>query len=279
MKFTSRILLFLLLVLLSGLLSSNIILKKQYDKIDKSDLYWTYSTILDAPFSYLKITGGNSTHIAFEQNAKPSVRLLQDWVRFHGGEVKASVKNDTLFINFDFKPANEYEKFWLQTITPLRIFAPQLVAVAGSNTNFEIFKLKQKSINVNMTGKSEFEIESMLQELDTGNVYQRDASQVVIEMSPEYGMKPSMDKGQGAIKFHNKLGAAVTYNTPEQLQHQKSNVAMSIRSVNADLKDYTILDIGHAQIQNLQLRIADSSAIILSGGALKKINTASLVNQ
>src|SRR6476620_7928404 len=249
MKFTSRILLFLLLVLLSGLLSSNIILKKQYDKIDKSDLYWTYSSILDSPFSYLKITGGNSTHIAFEQNAKPSVRVLQDWVRFHGGEVKASVKNDTLFINFDFKPANEYEKYWLQTITPLRIFAPQLVAVAGSNTNFEIFKLKQKSINVNMTGKSEYE------------------------------MKPSMDKEQGAIKFHNKLGVAVTYNMPEQLQQQKSNVAMSIRSVNADLKDYTILDIGHAQIQNLQLRIADSSAIILSGGALKKINTASLVNQ
>jgi hypothetical protein len=33
-----------------------------------------------------------------------------------------------------------------------------------------------------------------------------------------------------------------------------------------------VLNLGHAQVQALQLHIADSSAIILSGGALKKMN-------
>lgn len=276
MKFTSRILLLLLLVLLAGLLSSNIILKKQYDAIDKSDLYWTYAKILEQPFWHLKITGGNGTHIAFEQSAKPSVRLLQDWVRFHGGEVKAAVKNDTLFINFDFKPANEYEKFWLKTVTPVRIFSPQLLSVTGFNTNFEMFKLKQKSINVNMTGKSGFEVESMLPVLDTVNVYQRDSAQVTFEMSPDYVTSSASDSKQEGGKLQITFGDAVISPTPKQA---KTNVAFSINTVNADLKDYTILDIGHAQIQNLQLHIADSSAIILSGGALRKINDLSLVNQ
>src|SRR6478752_4018306 len=191
MKFTSRILLMLLIVLLAGLLSSNMLLKKQYDQIDKSDLYWTYNRVLEQPFKYLKISGGNITNIAFEQSAKPSVRLLQEWVRFHGGKIKAEVKNDTLYLNFDFKPANEYEKFWLQHQTPVRIFAPQLISVDGYNTNFEMFKLKQKSIDVSITGKSSFEVESMFTVMDTINIYQRDSSSVVFEMSPDYTKKAS----------------------------------------------------------------------------------------
>src|SRR5205085_3092383 len=147
MKFTSRMLLLLLLVVLAGLFSSNMLLKRQYDQVDKSDLYWTYNKVLEQPFKYLKISGGNITKIAFEQSANPSVRLLQEWVRFHGGEIKANVKNDTLYINFDFKPANPYEKFWLQHQTPVRIFEAQLLSIEGDNTNFEMFKLKQKSIN------------------------------------------------------------------------------------------------------------------------------------
>ena len=38
MKFTSKILVALLVVLIGAVLSSNIILKKEYDKVDKSDI-------------------------------------------------------------------------------------------------------------------------------------------------------------------------------------------------------------------------------------------------
>lgn len=271
MKFTSRILLSLLVLLLASLLSSNIILKKQYDAIDKSDLYWTYTKILEQPFKHLKIAGGNGTHIAFEQSAKPSIRLLQDWVQFHGGGLKASVKNDTLFINFDFKSANEYEKFWLQHNTPVRIFSPQLLSVTGFNTDVELFKLKQKSITVNMTGKSTFEVESMLPALDSITVYQRDSAQVTFEMSPDYAKSSLEDKKSAETKLSITKGNVVT---EVRSQSAKSEVAFSIKSVKADLKDYTILDIGHAQVQNLKLDIADSSAVILSGGALKKVENS-----
>jgi hypothetical protein len=262
-------LLLLLLVVLAGLLSSNMLLKRQYDQVDKSDLYWTYNKVLEQSFKYLKITGGNITNIAFEQSAKPSVRLLQEWVVYHRGQIKANVKNDTLYINFDFKPSNAYEKFWLQTQTPVRIFAPQLLSVEGFDTKLGMFRLRQKSIHVSMTGKSSFEVESMLTTMDSINVYQRDSSAVVFEMSPDYNKKPSDNDQLKIVTVQNKQGGTITYTAPAE--PSKFNESMSINSVNADLKDHSILDVGHAQVQSLQLQVADSSAVILSGGALKKL--------
>jgi hypothetical protein len=50
MKFTSKVLLAMLIVLIGGLLSSNIILKNEYDKVDKSDIYWNYENVSQQPF-------------------------------------------------------------------------------------------------------------------------------------------------------------------------------------------------------------------------------------
>lgn len=56
----------MLLLFIAGLFVSNNILKKEYGKADKSDLYWNYSKILEQPFSHINIEGGNITNIAFE---------------------------------------------------------------------------------------------------------------------------------------------------------------------------------------------------------------------
>lgn len=259
MKFTTRMLVLIFVLMIAGLFSSNIILKKQYDAIDKSDIYWTYNKVLEKPFKYLNITGGNETNIYYEPGAKPSVRLLQEWIKYHnGGDVKAIVRNDTLFLNFDYKPANAYEKFWLRDAAPVRIFSPELLSVTGNNTHFEMQKVKQKSINVNITGRSKFEVESMSKTLDTVNVYQRDSSEIVFEISPEYLSTKVTD--------NTRIG----FNTINTTQTNK-NESMSINAVKADIGGQCLLDIGHAQIQSLQLHIQDSSAVILSGGTLKKI--------
>lgn len=268
MKFTSKVLLALLVILIGGLLSSNIILKKEYDKVDKTDIYWNYERVLQQPFKYLKITGGNGTRIAFEQSPKYSVRILQEWKRWHGGEIKTHVNNDTLFINFDFVPSNLYEKFWMQSITAVRIFSPELLSVDGFNTNFEMFKLKQNSMNVNMSGKSQFEVESMIPSLDSLTISQRDSSEVTFEMSPVYA-EATVSKGKEITITDTVKGNLIFFNPgPQDI---KSKEAMAIKSVKANLQGYSLLDLGHAQIQNMKLQIADSSAIILSGGALSKI--------
>ncbi len=267
MKLSSKILLVMLILLVSGLLMSNIVLKKEYNKIDKSDLYWNYATVFSQPFKYIKINGGNITNIAFEQSKNCSVRILNDWERTHPPIVKSVVKNDTLFLKFIYKSDNQNEKDRMKSAILVRIFSPELLSVEGFNTTFGMFKLKQKSIAVNMSGKSTFELESMIPYMDSIQVVQRDSAAVEFEMSPDY---KSIKKTDTVI--NKPIQIHFGDNPPQAASDKiKSNETININSVKADVTGHTILDIGHAQIQTLQLHISDSSAIILSGEALKKI--------
>ncbi len=236
MKLSTKILTGMLLLFIAGLFVSNSILKEAYKKADKSDLYWNYGKILEQPFSHIKIEGGNITKIAFEQSDKPSVRIYKNWEGYQKASVKAIVKNDTLFLKFPNTYKDIFEKNWMGWNTLVRVFSPKLLSVTGTDTKFEMFKIKQKSINVNMAGKSTFELESMIPEFDSLHIIQNDSSQVVFEMSPDY----------------------------------KISEAFHVKYVDANLKAVSFLDIGHGQIDSLQLRIADSSGILLSGGTLKK---------
>jgi hypothetical protein len=267
MKISTTILFTLLTLLIAGMLCSNIIIKNEYDKVDKSDLYWTYKKVLETPFKYLKITGGNNTNIAFEQSQHCSVRLFEDWTRYHKGDITTLVKNDTLFLDFSFVPQNENEKIWLKNITPVRIFAPQILVVDGFNTKLEMFKMNQKNYTIHMTGKSQFEVESMTPFLDSLNITQSDSSEVVFEMSPEYKPMPTDQSKSKApvinVDTHEIIGSANN-------EVIKSKEAMWIQSLTASIQGVSFLDVGHAQIDSMHLKIADSSAIVLSGGALKK---------
>src|SRR5882762_8444142 len=98
MKWSTRILITMLIVLAAGLFASNMVLKSEYDKMDKNDIYWNYGKVLEQHFKYLKIEGGNVTNIAFEQSPNCSVRVLHDWQRVRENPIKAFVENDTLHI-------------------------------------------------------------------------------------------------------------------------------------------------------------------------------------
>src|SRR6478735_10892373 len=100
MKLTTKILLTMLLLLIAGIVLSNIALKNEYEKTDKNDLYWTYGKILEQPFSHLVIEGGNLTKIAYEPSKSPSVRVYKQWDGFKEEVVKAHVSNDTLYVMF-----------------------------------------------------------------------------------------------------------------------------------------------------------------------------------
>ena len=93
---------------------------------------------------------------------------------------------------------------------------------------------------------------------------------MIFEMSPEYKLKP-MTKIDQQVMILDSTRQRQAKNGQGQ-PPIKNNEAMDIRSVNADLQGYNLLDLGHAQIASLQLHIADSSAIILSGSALKKLH-------
>ncbi|MCW3108165.1 MAG: hypothetical protein JWQ09_2671 [Segetibacter sp.] len=274
MKVSTTILLVTLILLVSAMFASNVLLKKEYDKVDKSDLYWTYGKILQQPFKHLKIEGGNITNIAFEQSANPSVRVFKNWEGYEKGSVKTFVKNDTLFVKFPNTFKNQNEKQWLKYITPVRIFSPELLSVEGFDTNFELFKLKQKSIHINLSGKSKLEVESYLSDLDSLTISQKDSSEVVFEMSPDLMTSEPKAAGTAGVKGEVSVKAETLNRGDVMLAPaavRKGWEAMNVQFVEANLKDISLLDIGHAQIKSLKLNIADSSAIILSGGTLKTI--------
>lgn len=235
MKLSSRILLFLLLLFTAGLFASNSWLKARYEKLDRSDLYWNYTKMLDQPFKHLKITGGNLTHIAYEQRKNASLKYLNEF-DYKAAGITASVRNDTLFLNIPNTYRDLYEKDWLNWTTPIRIFSPTLLSVTARNSNLEMFKIKQKNITLNISGKTKFEIESMDNQFDSLFIQQQDSAAVVFEMSPAF----------------------------------KTTESFHVNYVNAHVTGYSILDIGHGQIDSLRLFVSDSAAVLLSGGTMRK---------
>ena len=193
---------------------------------------------MEQPFKYLRIQGGNVTNVAYEQSKTASVRVFKDWDGYKDARVKAHVKDDTLFISFPNTYKDQYEKRWLEWNTLVRIFSPELLSINGVDTKLEMFRLKQNNLKVSMSGKSSFEVESMQTYFDSLDISGKDSSAIQIEMSPDYLTTES---------FH-------------------------VKSVTADMKGYSILDIGHAQVDSLRLNVDDSSAVLLSGGTMKKNN-------
>jgi hypothetical protein len=235
MKLSSKILAMMLGAFVICLFVSNVILKKQYDSTDKSDYYWNYNKISTTPFKYLKIDGGNVTNIVFEQQKNCSVRVLDYWGGYDKDSVKTYVSGDTLHLQFVKSPTDLYKKSWMETNVLVRIAAPQLLAIDGYNTNFELAKLDQKELQINLTGKSRIEIESNTHNFDKLSINQRDSSQVIFEMNPDLKQSPIIN-----VK----------------------NVAVKMQGV-------SLLDIGHMNVDNLQLDVTESSAVILSGHNLK----------
>jgi hypothetical protein len=236
MKLTAKILFTILLLFLAGIVLSNIVLKNEYEKTDKNDLYWNYGKILGESFNHLVVNGGNVTNLVYEQGKNPSVRVYKDWDGYEQGKVKAVVTNDTLFLTFPNIYKDQYEKQWLLQNIPVRIFSPQLLSVEGIDTYLEVDKFDQKSMNVNLSGKSAFELETLGTCLDSLHITARDSCRMLFEMSPDI-------KREGTFNVH---------------------------IAEVSLEDNSFLDLGHAQIDSLKLIIADSSGIALSGGTMRK---------
>jgi len=235
-KLSTGILIILMLLTVTGVFASIITLKGVYDKRDKGDLYWNYNKIVEKPFKYLKIKGGNITNIIFEQNKNASVRILNYW-NPKEGTIKTDVKNDTLYLTFKNTYGDLGEKYWMQRQVLVRVFAPELLAIEGWDTNFEMQKMRQGNFNISLKGKSRFEVETYERNMDTLNVTQSDSSQVIFEKSPDL----------------------------------RGSEIMNFKQVTANMTGYTLLDIGRSYVTHAKLNLSDSSAVILNGRSLKTV--------
>jgi hypothetical protein len=90
---------------------------------------------------------------------------------------------------------------------------------------------------------------------------------VVFEMSTDFrkSSAENQDQPQGKVVVHNIAGVRTAEITAPATDY---NGTMYIHSVTANISGHSIFDVGHAQIEKLQLQIQDTSAVVLSGKAL-----------
>ncbi|SFE61946.1 hypothetical protein SAMN05518672_108123 [Chitinophaga sp. CF118] len=251
MKWTKKILIGIMLVLCCSMVVSAFMLKKEYDKNDKGEIYFLYGTILEQPFRHLVITGGNISNIIYEPSAKPSVRVFKQWWGYHDKRVTTMVRNDTLYLYFPDKYKDLYEKNQIKNGNMVRIFSPELISVTGSNTNLRLLKLNQQDLTVNISGKSNFEVESLSYNFGNISIKASDTTAVVFEISPT-------------------LKKAGTENENEIPADVKGWDAFHIKNLIAEVSGNSFVDVGHAQIDSIDFKVSDTSAIVLSGGTIKK---------
>lgn len=236
MKIVARILTAMLILFIAGLFVTNALLKAQYNKLDKSDLYWNFTTVLSQPYHHLKLDGGNMSNIAFESSPRSSVRVNPEWNVFKKGNFKPYVKDDTLHIVFDTTYSDLYEKNWLRNTIMVRLFTPELLSVTASNTRLLMKKVHQKQFALQLSGRSEFELESLSPQFDSLRIHQQDSSEVVIEM---------MHDNTLPREFHCNW-------------------------VHASVNGASKLGLGDAKIDSIEISVANTSAVLLSGESLRK---------
>jgi hypothetical protein len=237
MKISSATLLILLGLYISCLFVSIVLIKGQYDKIDKSDPYWNFTKLKEGMFHHLKIDGGNVTKISFTPSPHGSIGILNYWDQRMNGRIETAILNDTLYLRIQQRSISPEERDWMSRRALISISCPDLLSVNGMNTNLDIYKLKERNLTIGLGGRSRLEVESYIPDFDSLSVLQRDSSQVVFEMSEEI----------------------------------RTSGIMHAKALYAKVQGHSILDVGHFQIGALHQSIDDSAAIILSGNSLKQI--------
>ncbi|WP_146616231.1 GIN domain-containing protein [Chitinophaga dinghuensis] len=255
MKLTSKILIGLLLLLCCGIMLSASMFKNEYERNDKGELYFLYGTIQDQPFSHLVIIGGNASNIVYEPSAKPSVRVFKRWNGYHDKRITTIVRNDTLYLDFPGTYADLNEKMQMKNTAIVRIFSPELKSVTAANTNLQLLKLKQKTLAVSVSGNSNFEVESLIADFEDVSIKATDTTGIVFEMSPD------LKKSGSALSRQGEMEIAAD---------KKGWDAFHIKNLHATVSGHSFVDVGHAQIDSVDLHVSDSSAVVLSGGTMHK---------
>ncbi|HEY2647559.1 MAG TPA: hypothetical protein VGI38_00115 [Puia sp.] len=229
----------LILLILSGLFvvslfGSSFILKDEYNHIDRTDPFWNYNKLARGNFHHIRLTGGNITRIMFVPGPHGFAGVLNYSEDILKDRVQVKITDDTLFVSFQPREDDPGRKNWMKYHVLLAISCPELLSVEAVNSNLDVYKLKQPEIFVSMTGKSSMEIESLVHNFDSLSILQRDSSELKFEMTEDIS------------------GSAV----------------MHAKTIYADVKGNSILDLGHFQTERLHHFIGDSAAVILSGSAL-----------
>jgi hypothetical protein len=235
MKKSSTILVVLFVLFTLSLLASNIILKDQYNRIDKTDPFWNYAKLQTGSFHHVDLSGTNFTRTSFIQSPHGSVGALSFQEQMIRERFQTKISGDTLYVTSKNLSDPPNMRDWMKGHILIAISCPQLFSISLNNSNLDVFKLRQSNISVGMSGRSRMEIESSIPDFDSISIQQKDSSVLKFEMSEDI----------------------------------KSSGVMHANVINIRIQGYSITDLGHFQIGQFHPVIDDSSAVTVSGRTLE----------
>jgi len=238
MKKATWMLVILGLFLFLGVITSSLILRNKFGKIDKTDPFWNYTKLTTGSFHHIVLLNSNQTQVSFLPGRTGSVGVLNFWESELKQRVHASIVNDTLFVRMVPRDDPPGMRDWMSYHILIAISAPEIYSVQARDANLNMYKMKQKNFTVNLSGKSRMEFETYTPNFDSLSITQNDSTELKFEMADEIG----------------------------------SSLTLHARSLYSSIHGYSILDIGHFQIDAYHPLIGTGSAVTLSGGTLATIS-------
>lgn len=140
MKTSNQLLIGLLILLFVGITASAMILKSEYEKIDKDDPFYGYSTDTLADFSAVRMEGKFFGLILIQPGdqfeIKTRTQMINAEISEKASRLKWKVRNDTLVLSY---AADDFPR-WFNARSTLNnprsnfyIFAPQLTSVQSQS--------------------------------------------------------------------------------------------------------------------------------------------------
>jgi hypothetical protein len=141
MKTSNRLLIALLAVTLAAILSSSLVLKAEYEKIDFKDPFYGYQTAQLPPFKAVKLSGGHAGLIQLQPGTSYEVRVSAK----DSNQVKWQVRNDTLELSYLWTGQPYFYRVGDALHQPpvAYIFAPKLQAILAQGSTCKLKDWKE----------------------------------------------------------------------------------------------------------------------------------------
>lgn len=155
MKNSNKLILGLLIMIMVGILSTNMVLKAEFDKINFKDIYHSYSQESLPNFKAVRLEGSYAGLFQIQPGSESEIRILSG----EKNKIKWEINGDTLILIYknDWKPYNYQPGDAFKFAPTAFINTPQVQSIYAKGVNCKItgwdeneWDLKQEGINSGM---------------------------------------------------------------------------------------------------------------------------------
>lgn len=172
MKKSNVFLLIFGLVILTGIYATNVVLTKEYQKIDLTNRYKNYVSVPSPSYTVLDISGSNGYPIEIVHSQTDDIKVLRSRL----DHFKSSVQNDTLFIQFTGSNIPMEQRFHSNTPPGIIIEKNTLSSIISTHTHNRVSGFSNQDMTLLLKGNSLMEMSNC--HLHTMEIDLRNSSQI-----------------------------------------------------------------------------------------------------